>query len=328
MKTKTWKKLAALCVSGFCMAGMLSGCGGDGGGSGAGVKILYTTNTLDDYRTLLQDSVKESASKEGVTLDIKPEVSTVDDQVKQFQEAASGDYDAIICLMVDGGTALQLEAIAGDTPVIFVNSQPADEHLQADQYMYVGSQEGDAGRFQAEYVWEKLGKPNKLNAIIMRGEPGHSASIGRSGAVHDFFKENGVDAQFVFEDTAFWSDTIAEERFDLFLKTHQDFDAVFCNNDTMALGIVAGMKKHKFDLKKIPVVGVDATAAGCQSIADGDMQFTAYQSAAGQGEMSVKTAIALATKGSAKGLEGLNEDGTIVWVPFEPVTAANVKDYQ
>ena len=82
------------------------------------------------------------------------------------------------------------------------------------------------------------------------------------------------------------------------------------------------------DPKEIPVCGVDATAAGCQSIVDGDMQFTVYQSAAGQGEMGIKTAIALATKGSAKGLEGLSDDGTIVWVPFEPVNSSNVKDYQ
>ena len=63
-------------------------------------------------------------------------------------------------------------------------------------------------------------------------------------------------------------------------------------------------------------------------IVDGGMQFTVYQSAAGQGEMSVKTAIALATSGSAKDIEGLTDDGTIVWVPFEKVDASNVTSYQ
>ncbi len=246
----------------------------------------------------------------------------------QIKEAVSGDYDAIICLMVDSGTALQLEAVAGDIPIIFVNSQPADSHLEPDKYMYVGSQEGDAGRFQAEYVWDKLGKPKEFNAMILKGEPGHSASIGRTAAVHDYFKENGVNVNYVFEDTAYWSDVEAENRFDIFMKTNQELDAVFCNNDTMALGVVKAMKKYKMDPQKIPVVGVDATAAGCQSIIDGGMQFTAYQSAAGQGQMSVETAIALAKKGTAKDLEGLNDAGTIVWVPFEPVTLSNVKEYQ
>lgn len=326
MKNK-WKSVAALCAAGVLAAGTFVACGGDSG-SGSGLKIMYTTNTLDDYRTLLQEAVISTASSEGVNLDVQEGTSSVDEQVNQIKAAVSGDYDAIICLMADSSTALQLEAVAGDLPIVFVNSQPDDSQLEADKYMYVGSPERDAGKLQAEYVYDKLGKPSSMNALIFMGEPGHSGTIGRTGAVKDFFADNGVNADFVFCDYANWSDTEAAEKFDIFLKTKQSFDAVFCNNDTMAVGVVAAMKENGFDLKEIPVCGVDATAAGCQSIVDGDMQFTVYQSAAGQGEMGIKTAIALATKGSAKGLEGLNDDGTIVWVPFEAVNSSNVKDYQ
>ncbi len=327
MKFNKIKKAVSLLGVGLLMTGVIAGCG-SGGSGGSGVKIMYVTNTLDDYRTLLQEAVISTASTEGVTLDVQEGTSSVDDQVNQIKSAVSGGYDAIICLMADSSTALQLEAVAGDLPIVFVNSMPSEDQLEADQYMYVGSQERDAGTFQAEYVWDKLGKPSSLNALIFMGEAGHSGTIGRTSAVKDYFKDNGVNANFVFCDYATWSDEIAAEKFEIFLKTKQDFDAVFCNNDTMATGIVKAMQKHGFDTQEIPVVGVDATAAGCQSIIDGGMQFTAYQSAAGQGEMGIKTAVALATKGSAKGLEGLTDDGTIVWVPFEPVTASNVKDYQ
>ena len=95
----------------------------------------------------------------------------------------------------------------------------------------------------------------------------------------------------------------------------------------MALGVVEAMKKAGYDLNKIPVVGVDATAGGCQSIVDGEMQFTVYQSAKGQGEKAIQLAAALATKGTADGIEGLSEDGFYIWVPFEKVDPSNVKDY-
>ncbi len=327
MRRHFWRKATALLLSAVMTAGVFAGCGGSGGASGKGLKIMYSTTTLDDFRNLLLEGVKSAASSEGVTLDVMEECSTPDAQVAQIKQAASGGYDAVICLANDPTTALQLEAVAGDLPIVFVNSLPASEHLEADKYMYVGSQERDAGTYQAEYVYKKLGNPKELNALIFEGQPGHSGTIGRTEAVKDFFKDNGVNANFVFCDYANWSDTEAAERFEIFLKTNQSFDAVFCNNDTMATGIVKAMESHGFSTADIPVCGVDATAAGCQSIVDGGMQFTVYQSAKGQGEMSIKTAIALATKGTAKDVEGLSDDGTIVWVPFEPVDASNVKDY-
>ena len=236
MRTKIWKKAAALCMTGLMTAGLFAGCGADGGG-GAGVRIMYVTNTLDDYRTLLQEATIKVASSEGVDLDVQEGTSSVDEQVNQIKTAVSGGYDAIICLMADSTTAMQLEAVAGELPIVFVNSMPEEEQLEKDRYMYVGSQERDAGTFQAEYVYSKLGQPNELNALIFMGEPGHSGTIGRTEAVKDFFKEKGVKANFVFCDYGNWSDTEAAEKFEIFLRTKQDFDAVFCNNDTMATGI-------------------------------------------------------------------------------------------
>ena len=318
-----------ICVMMVVVLASFTGCSGSkGGGTASGIRIMYSLNTLDDFRQLLLDGIVDAAAAEGVTLDVMDECHTVDEQLGQIQKAAAEGYDAIICLPVDLNTALQLEVAAGDIPIIFVNSSPASDYLKADKYMFVGSYERDAGTYQAEYVWEKLGKPKSLNAIIFEGEQGHSATIGRTASVKEFFRDNGVDANFVFCDYATWSDTIAEEKFDVFMKTGQTFDAVFCNNDTMAVGVVRAMQKHGFSTADIPVCGVDATEAGCQSILDGGMQFTVYQSAAGQGEMAVKTAKAIVNTGSAKGLEGLSDDGTIVWVPFEKVDINNVKDYQ
>lgn len=65
------------------------------------------------------------------------------------------------------------------------------------------------------------------------------------------------------------------------------------------------------------------------TIASGDMAFTVYQSATGQGEAAVKVAVSLANHQSASssGLD-VSEDGKYVWVPFEAVDATNVTSYQ
>ena len=92
----------------------------------------------------------------------------------------------------------------------------------------------------------------------------------------------------MFEDNADWEQGIAEDYFDLFLQTGKQFDAVVCNNDTMALGVIDSCKKN--GISGVPVLGIDATADGCAAIQAGDMAFTVYQSGSGQGEAAVKAA--------------------------------------
>ncbi|SEA71047.1 inositol transport system substrate-binding protein [Pseudobutyrivibrio sp. ACV-2] len=310
---------------------MLAGCGssnsGASTGNAGGIKILYSGPPSDTFKQLLMDGLQEAAAEEGLTLDIGAPCESVNDQVEQIRDAVSSGYNAIVCLPVDRATALQLEVVAGDLPIIYVNGVPDEQFLKANKYMAVSSYEYTAGEYQAEYVWNKLGKPSSINAVILRGELTHNAAIQRSLSVKNWLRENGVDVNIVFDDTANWSVEEAEYVFNVFLQTGQSFDAVFCNNDDMALGVVEAMKAAGYDLNKIPVVGVDATTAGCESIAKGEMQFTVYQSAVGQAQMAAQVVKQVVKNGKVEGLDGLSEDGLYVWVPFEPVDASNVKDY-
>ncbi|MCR5341959.1 MAG: substrate-binding domain-containing protein [Butyrivibrio sp.] len=328
MKKNIFTKIISLAAVCILTVGTLAGCSksaSSGGGStdGSGVRVFFSTLTLDDFKELVMNSVAEAGQQNGVTVDLGTPCATVDEQVEQFREAKAKGYDVIICNPVDAETALQLEVIAGDTPILFTNTQPASDYLKPNKYMYVGSYEIDAGNMQAEYVWNKLGKPNSLNVVLFSGQPGHPAAISRTKAVKDYFKKNGINANFVFNDTAYWDTDKAAEGFKTFLKTEQPYDCVICNNDSMALGVVQAMNELGISTADIPVVGIDATADGCQSILDGGMQFTVYQSAKGQGAACIEAAIALAKKGTTKDVEYVTSDLTYVWVPFTPVDKSN-----
>jgi len=314
---------------------LLVGCGasskGSSSGSGAGLKVLFVCRDIssDAFLTSFYESLVTAAEAEGITVDTAySDSSNVEEQMMQIADAKDAGYAAIICVLTDVSTGLQAEVSTGDTPIIFVNSAPDEDLLDATKYVYVGSPETATGRMQAEYVWNALGKPSSLNAVLFMGAEGHPAVIARTQGVKDFFKDNGVDVNFVFYDYAGWATDTAQEKFDIFLKTNQSYDCVFANNDSMALGVVQSMKSHGIDPSSIPIVGSDGTEDGCAMIENGEMIYSGYQSAQGQAEKSIEAVIAIHNKGTIAGVDGVNETGHTIDVPYEAITKDNVANYK
>lgn len=311
--------------------GLMSGCGKSSGGNGASGngKILFVITDVDDsFRSSLAEAIKTSAQEQGLEIDYQESGDSVDVQKEIIEQAAQNVYSGCICRLADASTALQMEVAAGDMPIVFVNNDPTSELLKDSKYVYIGSPEQDAGKYEAEYVWNKLGNPTSINLVIMKGEKGHSATEGRSKAAIKYFRDNGVDVNLVFSDYANWTDENAYKYMGILSSVGGKYDAVICNNDTMALGVVKYMQDNGISTKDIPVCGVDATADGCASVAAGGMQFTVLQSAEGQGAKAVEAIAAMVKGNSISDIAGATEDGKYIWVDFEKVDASNVANYQ
>ncbi len=330
MKRSFVKKLAAFAGILAMSAGLLSGCTASSKGSastaGGGKIMIIGTDEEDAYRKSLMTAIKSEAQSAGVEIDDQECGNDVEKQAAAARKAAAGGYSAIICRLADATTAPQIELAAGDLPIIYVNNQPDESALKADKYMYVASDEEQCGKLQAEYVIKKVGK-KELNIVILEGEKGHSATIQRTLSNKNTFKREGVKVNILFQDYCNWTDTEARHKLDLFFKTGQSVDAILCNNDTMALGAVQALEDNGLDPSQIPVTGVDATADGCQSIADGKMSYTVFQNAKGQAKKAVEIAQALGSGKSAKGISGVPSSLLYGWVPFEPVDSSNVSKY-
>lgn len=75
-------------------------------------------------------------------------------------------------------------------------------------------------------------------------------------------------------------------------------------------------------------LGVDASAGGCQAIVDGKLDFTVYQPMSDQISAAVEAAQRLALGESVSDIEGAQEDGKYILIPFEKVDSSNVSNYQ
>ena len=308
---------------------LLTACSKDSMADGNNIKILcsYSPQAGNPFRDILAEGIVNYAESKGATVDIVNPDFSIEAQVKQFEKAAAEGYQAIICIPENPGTARQLMAAADNLPIVFINAAPREEVLKEDKYVYVGSDEKVAGQYQAEYILNRFKSSDEINVMILKGERGHSGTLGRSNAVKETFAANNRKVNIVFEDYADWDTQKAKELFNIFLMTGQKVDAVFCNNDAMALGVIKAFKENNIDTQEVPILGIDATMEGCEAIKNGDMQFTVFQSAAGQGEYAARAAIALANGESIKEIDYADSDGKHIWVPFEQVTKDNVSNY-
>lgn len=321
------KRVARILGMFVLTAVIVSGCGNSSAQSSDGMKIYLTLNEMDSFRQTLVDAASQQAASEGARLDVGDAGNSIETQVDMIKNASEQGYDVILCGAVSTDTIVELKASAQDTPIIFFNSCPDKKHLEKEKYIYVGSDEQVAGQYQAEYILDQFSSKDELNVVILKGPKGHSATIGRTNGAKQTLQQSGKKINYVFEDYADWDTEKAKTMFELFLETGSPVDCVICNNDGMALGVVEACKENGIDLSNLPVLGVDATAAGCEAIQNGEMAFTVYQSGLGQGQKAVEMAVCLAKNQDTKTVEGITEDGRYVWVPFEKVDKSNVSKY-
>jgi methyl-galactoside transport system substrate-binding protein len=229
------------------------------------------------------------------------------------------------------------KAKKANIPLVLFNREPFKEDMAKwNKVYYVGAIAEQSGTMEGQLVVDYFkAHPTKdgvIHYVMLKGEPGHQDAELRTKFSIKAITDAGFKVEKVAEDTGMWDRVKGQEKMAAFLATGKQIDVVLANNDDMALGAIEALKAagyFKGD-KYMPVVGVDATAPGCQALQDGTMLGTVLNDAKNQGRATAKLAMVLAQgKTPSEASIGFKiTDGKYVWVPYKPITKANIKDAQ
>ncbi|MHC1685444.1 MAG: galactose ABC transporter substrate-binding protein [Clostridiaceae bacterium] len=340
------KKIISILILASITATTLVGCGSSStstsSSSSGKVTIGATIYKFDDtFMTGVRDSITKAAegNADVSIVDSQNSTTTQNDKIDMF---ITKKVNALAINPVDptaSGTIID-KAKTANIPIVFFNRVPTKEDMEKwDKLYYVGAQAEQSGKMQGEIMakyWKGHPEADKnkdgiINYVMISGEPGNTDALMRTKYSIQELNDQGIKTQALAEDTGMWDRVKGQEKMSAFLGSQGDkIEAVFANNDDMALGAIEALKASGYfkDGKYMPVIGVDATAPGVQAIKDGTMLGTVLNDGKNQGIATEKLAELLAQgkTPSSDNFEYKITDGKYIWIDYKPITKDNIDE--
>ena len=272
----------------------------------------------------MRDGIQAKADELGIKVDIYA-ANTEDDvegQVTLLENAISKGYKAIGVAPISNVNLNNAIADATEKGIKIVNiDEKVDMEALAELggacTAYVATDNVGVGRMGAEYLIEQIGGEGEV--AIVEGKAGAVSGENRRDGAKAAFEEAGLT--IVESQPADWDRTKAYDLATNYITAHPDLKAIYCCNDTMAMGVQEAVEASGKDIK---VCGTDGNDDAIQSVADGKLCATVAQDPA-----------AVGAKGLELMVQAVEED-----LPMEPgaevpttgidailITADNAADY-
>jgi ribose transport system substrate-binding protein len=234
-------------------------------------------------------------------------------QVAMIEDCISRKPDVIAVNAVDPAAvvpALKKASEAG-IPVLMQN---ADTTAEGHAYTkaFIGSQSYDQGYAVGQMIVKAL--DGKGNVVVITGKNGQTDTVNRTAGMQAAFKDAKASIDVLAVQPADWSKDKALTVMQDLLTRFPKIDAVFGQDDPMALGALEAIKAQDRQ-GKIKVFGVNGNKEACAAIKAGDMYGTALQLSYLVGVYTVRAAYDLTQKRLVP---------TTILAPTAPVTPENV----
>ena len=244
-----------------------------------GVSISTTNNP---YFVAMKEGIDKYAKDKSVKVKVADAQDDAARQADDVQNFVSQNVDAILINPVDSDAIVPAikAANSADIPVILIDRGSNG----GDVLTTVASDNVEAGKMAADYIIKELGKDAKT--FELSGVPGASATVDRGDGFNKVAKDQ---LDILSSQSANFDRAKALNTAQNMIQGHKDVQAIFAQNDEMAMGAAQAAKAAGLD--NVLIVGIDGQPDAHESIKKGAMSATIAQQPAKMGEIAIQAAI-------------------------------------
>ncbi|MBQ8027224.1 MAG: D-allose transporter substrate-binding protein [Clostridia bacterium] len=286
--------------------------------------ILKTLS--NDFWAKMKTGIEEEAKKLGVKVDIFAAQNEEDTagQLTILENCLTKSYKAIGVAPLSPTNLINGIVQANEKGIYVMN---IDEKVDVDTLRNAGGSviafattDNEAvGEKGAKFIINQLGEDGGDVAII-EGKAGNASGESRKNGATKAFKA-ADDIDLVASQPADWDRQKALDTATSYIQMYPDLRAIYCCNDTMALGALQAVINAD-KLGKIIVVGTDGSAEALESIRAGQLDATVAQDPAEIGATSLRKMVEAAKD---KPKFDPNAEPQMIPVDSNIVTKENIK---
>ena len=265
------------------------------------------------FQHTMKEMIVKAVEAKGWEIKVIDPMYDIEKQIAAVETFVSLGVDAVILNPLDYTGSMPAAKLCNDSgiPLVCVNSRMNPE---AGDFIYVGSDNYDAGKIQGEYMAKVL--PKNANIVYLQGTPGTDHAVKRRQAILDTVINVRKDITLLADQTANYDRAEGMMVMEDWIQAFPKIDGVIAANDQMALGALEAIKGAR--LSGVMIAGIDGTIEADQCVKEGTFTMSVLQDQAGQSQASVDTI--------EKMLNGETVTGDVM-VPFKAITIENVDEY-
>jgi ABC-type sugar transport system substrate-binding protein len=235
------------------------------------VGFSQSEKEVNPFRIAETESIRSEAKKRNIKKLVYTNAnSQASKQISDIRDMIAQDVDAIIVapLLEEGMDPALNAAKQAKVPVFLIDRETAGTPCE-DYITFMGSNFLEQGKRAADIMANLTNE--KAKVAVLEGTPGASVTIDRTGGFEQQLKKY-PNMEIVASQTGEFLRTEGQTVMEQLIQANPDINAVYAENDEMALGAIQALKDAGKDPgQDVKVVSIDGTRQAVQAIITGDI---------------------------------------------------------